>query len=118
MPLKPIKLKQLIFADEITAQKAVDIARKLKTRWPKMEPLILKHPETAYKYATYVILDRWPEAEPIILQDYNFANYYAYYTLRDRWPELEQRYKEHPNAASYKTYVNLMFNLKKGDGLI
>ena len=49
MPLKPIKTKQRIFADEITAQKAVDIARKLKTRWPKMEPLILKHPETAFK---------------------------------------------------------------------
>ena len=113
MPLKPIKLKQRIFADEITAQKAVDIARKLKTRWPKMEPLILKHPETAYKYAIFVINDRWPEAEPVILQDYTIANYYAYNILRNRWPELEQRYKEHPNAASYKTYVNLINQLKK-----
>ena len=113
MPLKPIKTKQRIFADEITAQKAVDIARKLKTRWPKMEPLILKHPETAYKYAIFVINDRWPEAEPVILQDYTIANYYAYNILRNRWPELEQRYKEHPNAASYKTYVNLINQLKK-----
>lgn len=118
MPLKPIKTKQRIFADGIDAEKAVKVAMKLKTRWPKMEPLILKHPETAYKYAMYVIKGRWSEAEPVILQNNTFANYYAFHVINDRWPELEQKYKKHPGSDNYKTYVRLMYQLKKGAGLI
>jgi len=108
MPLKPIKTKQRIFADGVDAKKAIKVAMKLKTRWPEMEPLILKHPETAFEYAMFVIKDRWPEAEQVILKDYSFANYYAYYILKHRWPELEQMYKERPNEVSYKNYNNLM----------
>lgn len=113
MPLKPIKFKQRIFADGIDAEKAVNVAKKIKTRWPKMEPLILKNPETAYKYALFVIGDRWPEAEPVILQNNTFANIYAYYVIKDRWPELEQKYKKTPKSVFYKDYIELMNHLKK-----
>lgn len=118
MPLKPIKFKERIKADGITAGKAVKIAKITKTRWPKMEPLILQHPQTAYEYAMMVIKKRWPEAEPVILKNYTFANFYAKYIIKDRWPELEEMYKKHPNPASYMLYVNLMYSIGKGEGLI
>lgn len=113
MSLKPINFKQRLLADGIDAEKAVVVAKKIKTRWPKMEPLILKNPETAYKYALFVIGDRWPEAEPVILQNNIFANVYAYYVIGDRWPELEQKYKKTPNSVYYKDYIDYMKHLKK-----
>ena len=113
MPLKPIKFKQRIFANGIDAEKAVYVAKMIKKRWPEMEPLIIKHPETAYQYALFVIRGRWPEAEPVILQNNTFANYYAYYVIRDRWPELEQKYKTHSKSVFYKDYIELMNHLEK-----
>ena len=113
MPLKPIKIKQRIFADGITADKAVVVAKRAQKRWPEMEPLILKYPESACRYAIFVIKERWPEAEPVILQNNTFANLYAFHVVKGRWPELEQKYSNHPNSADHKEYLKGLQRLLK-----
>jgi len=69
MPLKPIKFNDRIKAKEMTPYRAVSIAQRMKSRWPKMEHIILKEPQSAFHYAMWVIKDRWPEAEDVIKKD-------------------------------------------------
>ena len=90
MPLKPIKTKQRILADGMTAEKAVNVAKMIKTRWPEAEPIILKDPYSAYEYAKEIIKGRWPEAEPTISKNSLAAYYYARDVIKGRWPQGEK----------------------------
>ena len=59
-------------------------------RWLRGEPIIMRCPMTAAKYALFVIKDEWPEAEPSILSHDSAAYYYAKNVLKRRWPEGER----------------------------
>jgi hypothetical protein len=76
---------------------------KLNERLPEAEPFIMKHPETAFSYARYVIEGRWPEAEPIIMKDPYSAYFYAVYVIEDRWPEAEDTIFRNKHAAEAYT---------------
>jgi hypothetical protein len=61
----------------------------IKGRWPEAEPTILQDPPSSYYYALNVIKGRWPEAEPGILQKPVDAYLYALNVIKGRWPEAE-----------------------------
>ena len=83
--------------------------KPLGIRWPEAEPIIMKEPKYALKYAILVINKgieypsrwqekfperigkniRWLEAEPYIIVVPQTAYEYAYYIIEDRWPEAE-----------------------------
>ena len=50
-------------------------------RWPEAEPVIMRDPNAALKYAELVLERRWPEAEPVIKTDR-----YAWYKYIQHFP--------------------------------
>ena len=61
----------------------------IKGRWPDVESIIMKDPESAYLYARFIIWGRWPEAEPYIMKNPRSACLYACSIIKGRWPEVE-----------------------------
>lgn len=96
--------------DEIAAIKHLAATYK-KTRFPKLEPVIVKNPEYALEYAIGRINTRWVELEPYILESNRgklMLSYIKTY-IRGPWPEAEPKMKSGSNLltawAPYKAYL-------------
>ena len=63
--------------------------------------IAMKDPESAYRYAMYVIGGRWPEGEKVIASDPKSANRYAMHVIGGRWPEGEKAIASNPEYAYY-----------------
>ena len=81
------------------AEIAYEYAFMYSKRWPEAEPVIMKDPQWACKYARNVIRGRWPEAEPYIMKSPEDANLYAQYVIGGRWPEAEPYIMKEPETA-------------------
>jgi hypothetical protein len=68
-------------------------------RWPEAEPVFMKDPFLAIRYARDVIQGRWPEAEPYIAQEPKIALYYARDIIKGRFPEAEPIIAKKPSLA-------------------
>jgi hypothetical protein len=53
----------------------------------RLEPIIIKSLQYAYKYARDVIKGRWKEAEPIIIKNSCYAYRYARDVIKGKLPE-------------------------------
>lgn len=96
--------------DEIAAIKHLAATYK-KTRFPKLEPVIVKNPEYALEYAIGRINNRWVELEPYILESNRGKLMLSYIKnfIRGPWPEAEPKMKSGSNLltawAPYKAYL-------------
>ena len=78
---------------------AYDLAWENPELRPKLEPVIMKHPECSHYYALYVLKRPWSEAEPYIMKDPKWAYYYARAVLNHPWPEAEPYIMKDPKWA-------------------
>lgn len=60
------------------------------TRYPEAEKTFIKDPDTAVKYAQFIIKGRWPEAEPTIMSNPEASRLYQLNVVKGSWPEYEQ----------------------------
>jgi hypothetical protein len=91
--------------------KAAEYASSLQTRWPEVEPLILKNSSAAIGYAEKALKARWPQLESLLLKKATpeKALDYTVNVLQTPWPELEERLikdQDYRNIVLYAYYVN------------
>lgn len=79
----------------------MEYCETVKGRWDKVEKLIIRDPEHAWKYARDVIKHRWNEAEPIIATDTDVALSYLHQFFKPgaKWLVGEQHFIKNPSAA-------------------
>jgi lambda repressor-like predicted transcriptional regulator len=81
-------------------------ARHLGKRFPEGEDIISKDPKYAYWYASQVLEEPWLKGEEAILKDPFYASYYARDILNKRWPKAEDIIAKEADAAYiYAKYV-------------
>ena len=91
---------------EQAAKGAYLSAAKLGKRLPDLEPVVLKSPYWATRYAWAVIEGRWSEAEKVIAKDAVAAAAYAQHVLRGRFPAGEKVIAKHASVAcDYAAHV-------------
>ena len=69
-------------------------------RWPEAEPIFIKDPMQAARYAVHALGQRWKKAEDVIKTTPGSATYYAKWVIKRRWPEAEATIMTDPSAAS------------------
>jgi hypothetical protein len=91
---------------ESAAKSAYLTAKRRGKRIPELEPVILKSPDWAEKYAWAVVRGRWKEAEKVIAKDADASIRYALNTLKGRFPLGEKTIiKSGRDATAYATLV-------------
>jgi len=90
---------------------AYELAKKNPELRPKLEPVIMKDPRSAYYYVKDVRERRWPEAEPYIMKDAMRAYMYARHILKRRWPEAEPYIMKDNSSWNWWSYYKRHFNL-------
>lgn len=77
-------------AEAEQAHEAYLTARVRNRRVPELEPVILKCPHFAARYAFHLIKGRWDRAETRIRRNGEAAAWYAAYVIKGRFPEAER----------------------------
>ena len=92
---------------KIACKHAINIGQ----RQPEYEPKIMKDPESAYRYAYFVLGCRWsdifpPESESTIMKDPKWAYMYAKDVIRGRWLAAEPYIMKDPKwSDDYTMFV-------------
>lgn len=101
MPLKPVKIKERFENLKKDPKGASNYAiNVMKRRWPEAEPIIMKDPKNAIRYAFLLMRgNRWPELEKLIIHDPELIMDYAKNHLMNRWVEAEPNLLKDPHTA-------------------
>ena len=85
-----IRRQILMEPESPSAQSAFNYAKAIKSRVPKLEPILARYPSIAVHYAVYVLGgERFLQAEPVIAKNPKWALKYAEKVLQGSFPEAE-----------------------------